>query len=230
VPAEDSGDELKAEIMERLNRLESARVPQIDGYEMSPNTMRPFKALIYREAMMWRITELGRDAIQAYNARRFASAMLLTRASIETTAAYWYFRETIEGAIEATDLAEAEGRIEQLAFGARNDSEMPAAINVLNFIDKLDKSAKGARANYDILSEYCHPNHAGVMGLFASISPSPSSALVDFGPGARIEHGVVCLNNLSVALMTFEFVNNRFLTAIPAYIARCERAMGDVPA
>jgi hypothetical protein len=94
-PAAREIEKFATEVADRLARIEVLRVSEIDGIELSPHTKRPFKAAIYKEALTWRMAELGRDALAAFSGGRYASAMLLTRASIETASAFWYFLKTL---------------------------------------------------------------------------------------------------------------------------------------
>jgi hypothetical protein len=95
------------------------------------------------------------------------------------------------------------------------------AVNVLKCLDQLDKTIEGARESYDILSEFAHPNYAGVTGLFARIAPP--SPVVHFGAGAGRDPLPVGLSSLSAALMIFEFVQRKVRAILPAYIERFEQ-------
>jgi hypothetical protein len=223
-PAVADIEKFTAEVVDRLARIERLRVGEIDGIELSPQTKRPFKGFIYKEALTWRMAELGRDAFTAFHDRRYSSAMLLTRAAIETAAAFWYFHKALRSAIDTGNLEDAEVQFRRIVFGVRNDPEMPTAINVLNCVDHLNKTVDGARENYDILSEYSHPNYAAVTGLFAKISPP--SPIVTFGQAVGRDPRSVGLANLSAALMLFEFVHEKIRNAMPEFVARCEQLVG----
>lgn len=216
-------EKFRAEVADRLARIEVLRVKDIDGIELSPNTKRPFKAAIYKEALTWRMAELGRDALAAFGEGRYASAMLLTRATVETASAFWYFLKTLRMAIDTGNLEDAEDQFRRIVFGSRNDPEMPTTVNVLSCVDHLNKTVDGARENYDILSEYSHPNYAAVTGLFAKISPP--SPVVSFGQAVGRDPRPVGMANLSVALMLFEYVHEKVCQAMPAFIVRCEQLM-----
>ena len=42
------------------------------------------------------MAQLSRSAVESFEKRKLASAILLTRASMETSAALWYFRDILE--------------------------------------------------------------------------------------------------------------------------------------
>jgi hypothetical protein len=50
----------------------------------------PFKALVCREALTRRTAELGRSTFESFENSKLASAILLTRVAVETSAALWY--------------------------------------------------------------------------------------------------------------------------------------------
>jgi len=84
----------------RLALFEKNLPRQIDPIALSRSKL-PFKALSYRETLIWRVTELGRAAVENFKQHRVAAATLLTRAVVETTAALWYLRKKMTAALEA---------------------------------------------------------------------------------------------------------------------------------
>ena len=52
------------EIRETLGVLESNLPQQVDGYALSKKSKLPWKVLLYRDALIWRIVELGRSALE----------------------------------------------------------------------------------------------------------------------------------------------------------------------
>jgi len=53
------------EIRENLNLLESRLSKRVDGWALSQLPKLPFKVLVYREALSWRMAELGHAAVEA---------------------------------------------------------------------------------------------------------------------------------------------------------------------
>jgi hypothetical protein len=80
-------ESLFPEIREGLACLEMRLPRQIDAMAISPVSKLPFKAMLYRAALMWRMTELGRGALEHFEDDKLASAIQLTRAAVETSAA-----------------------------------------------------------------------------------------------------------------------------------------------
>jgi hypothetical protein len=87
---EKSTEQLLKEIEENLAVLESRRFHRIYAMAISQTSKLPYKALLYREGLVWRMGELSRVAFDNFETERLVSAILLTRAAVETSAAPWY--------------------------------------------------------------------------------------------------------------------------------------------
>lgn len=209
------------EVRCRIELMEGSLPARADA-AISPHSKLPFKALWYREALIWRMAELSRGALEQYEQNRLASAILLTRAAVETVAALWFLCRILDFAISTGDLAETDGGLMRLLLGSRDDPNLPQAINVLTFVDYVDKQVNGFRHQYNILSEYSHPNWAGVSGLYAS--PDRANLWTDFGQNIRgYERAVEIWSiNLNVALMLFERNYNHIADIMPEFIELCK--------
>jgi len=84
---EESVEDLMAEIRGRVEALEGSLPRRVDPMAVSPTAKLPFKALSYREALIWRMVELSRTAFTSFETDKLAAAILLTRAAVETSAA-----------------------------------------------------------------------------------------------------------------------------------------------
>ena len=89
------------------------------------------------------------------------------------------------------------------------DAPGTRAVNVVTFIDKLDKEIPGARRHYDYLSEICHPNSPGQYLMFSGLDTS--TAVVTLSDAKGFERGV------------FDHVVGGFLQ-----IGLVERALDDI--
>lgn len=216
---------LMKEIRERIELLESNLPARVDAAAVSLSAKLPFKALCYRGALVWRFAELCRSAFESYTDDKLASAILLTRAAVESAAAMWYLNVKIDQTIKAQSLGDIDNQLMRLLCGSRTDPAMPEAINVLNFIDKAEKDVAGFRLQYDMLSECAHPNWAGTTLLYSK--PDMERRQTDLGSGLRLSENVKLSGviNLSVALMLFENVYNRTADSVPAFIELCERSL-----
>src|SRR5207253_7708223 len=93
-------EELMTEIKGRLELLESSLPSRVDAM-ISPDSKLPFKALLYREALICRMAELSRGAFENFERDRLALAILETRAAVETSAALWYLHAKLDATLKA---------------------------------------------------------------------------------------------------------------------------------
>jgi len=101
---------------------------------------------------------LGRTACEHYAGGDYVAAIVLTRALAETAAAA---KELIERQLSSGVEMDLDDQMMRLLMGHKNLADMPQAINVLTFLDRVDKLVPGIRKSYGTLSEYSHPNWHG---------------------------------------------------------------------
>lgn len=222
---QESVESLMDEIRERLKLLESSLPGRVDAAAVSLTAKIPFKALLCREALMWRMAELGRSAFESFENSKLASAIILTRAAVETSAALWYLCAKVDAAVKSGTVGDIDDHLMKLTMGSKTNPAMPNPINVMNFVDCVGKDIVGCRDRYDALSEFAHPNWAGTALLYSK--PDPANFRADFGSNIRAgdstrETGVL---NLSVALMIFERSYNRIADLMPTFITLCENQL-----
>jgi hypothetical protein len=218
----------KAEIGRYLDAFARDLPRQIDAFAIS-RVKLPGNAIWYRETMLWRFTELAQDALERLDHERLASAILLTRAAVETGAALWYLDTKIKAAIKSGDLTDLDEKLKQLAVGYKDPSVdadgLPKAINVLTFVRQVDKEIGGYAGQYAALCEYSHPNHDGAAGLYSH--PHDDTGLIDFGSNVRgsESHEMICALNLSVAVIMFNHSYAAIGHALPQLVEVCEKAV-----
>lgn len=223
----ESVDEYKAEISGYLDAFARELPKQIDAPAISRIKL-PGNAVWCRETMLWRFTELAQDALERLSHKRIASAILLTRAAVETGAALWYLDVKIKRAIETSDVAELDQKLKQLVVGYKDPSALadglPQAINVLTFVGQVDKEIGGYASQYAALCEYSHPNHDGTAGLYSH--PHEDTGLIDLGSNVRgaKSHEMICALNLSVAVMMFSHSYAAIGESLPQLVELCEKA------
>jgi hypothetical protein len=228
---EDSRVSLMDEIRGRLELLESNLPKRIDAMAVSQASKLPFKVLLYREALIWRMVELGRNAFQSFEQDRLVSAIVLTRAAVETSAALWYLCDKVAVAVELDTVGDLDDYLMKLVVGtatvpqnntSTTDEALPRPVKVKAFLKQADKDIEGFSHQYGILSEYAHPNWAGTVLLYAK--PDPENRLTEFGQNIRKGDSTkrigVC--NLSVALAMFERSYNRITDLLAAFTKLCE--------
>ena len=216
---------LLQEIDARLRLLEADRPTRLDM--VSSTSKLPANTLRYREALIWRIEQLGRTAFENFERNKLASAILLTRATIETSAALWCLWIKLRTAVESKALGHINDYLVNLVMGNRTDLDVqPQAVSVLTFVNDAEKGIEGFREQYDRLSEFAHPSWAGTTLLFSKLDDSKT--IVEFGENERASDTTkaVGVSNLSVALAMFETGYNLITDLMPAFVWLCERQPG----
>jgi len=215
---------LLAEAREQLRQLEAALPDGVDGYGLSQRCKLPFKVLWYREAMFWRTVQLGKSALENFDKDKLVSAILLTRATVETCAALWFLSVKLKASIESRAAASIDPDLMRLLMGSKVDQDiLPPPVNVLSFVDRVEKDIPGFRRHYDRLSEFAHPNWAGTAYVFSK--PEPGSGIARFGEQIRGAENVrtIGLSNLTLALMVFRMSYEPIGDLMPDFIRLCEQ-------
>ena len=223
VVMESDAVDLLTEIRENIERLETDPPSRVDSANLSFTARIPFKAEWYRVALRWRFSELCRSSFDELEKETFVSAIVLTRAAVETFASLWYLCAKITGATEPGAVRQVNDYLTRAICGHKNDEAMPEAINVLNCIDKVNDSLEGFREQYDQLCEYAHPNWAGTVGMFSK--PDHENRWADFGSNVRrTGHArLKVLITLSVALKGFILCYEKTAALMPGFTELCER-------
>jgi len=223
------------EIRQKLELMESRLPKRVDAMAVSRISKVPYKVLFYREALIWRMAELGRGALEDFEREKLASAMVVTRAAVETSAALWYLCAKVSGAIESDSLEDID-YLMRMVVGVATDppplpggAAFPRPIRIKSFLKQVEKDIPGFGCQYGMLSEYAHPNWAGTVLLYAK--HDSGKRVTDFGPNIRKGEATsgIGIGNLSVALAMFERSYNRVGELIPAFTALCEKSLNDKP-
>jgi len=232
---EKSAESLMDEIQRDLELLESSLPKRVDGWALSQMSKLPFKVMVYREALAWRMAELGRAAFEEFEKDRLAAAIVLTRAVVETSAALWYLCGKVETSVRSSEVGDIDDYLMQMSMGIAPDPPTdpetgevltpPRPIRVGKFLDRVEKDITGFKRQYGYLSEYAHPNWAGTVYLYSKFDKENATA--DFSKNIREPDGtkVIGTGNLSVALLLFERSYNRVADLIPEFTKLCEERL-----
>jgi hypothetical protein len=114
-------------------------------------------------------------AAVSWNNRCTLSAMLSARALMETFAVMAEFERKVARLLKEENLAGLDALAQNGIFASRDpemikDNPEIQAANVLTYVDRFDKIAKGFRGHYDMLSERCHPNSLGHNFMFSRLN------------------------------------------------------------
>jgi hypothetical protein len=221
------------EIRSRLETLESNLPASVDAMAVSRASKVPFKVLLYREAATWRTVELARGAFNNFGTDCLVSAIVLTRAAVETSAALWYLCGKVTTAVESNDMGSIDEYLMRMYVGIATDAPqqkavMPRPIRVGKFLESVEKDIPGFNHQFGILCEYAHPNWAGTALMYSK--NDVDNLVTYFGRNMRNADNtkVIGVVNLSVALVMFERSYNRIAEILPAFTKLCESAPGSL--
>lgn len=218
--AEKSGRHLE-EARDYLARFAAALPSHVSAAELGVRETAPYKALVVREALMWRTEEIGRCACDMLERGDVISGILQTRATLENAALIWRLRDVIRDRHNFSAL-EIDNLLSQLLLGSKIYPE-PAAINILTLIDRLDKSVGILRDGYDRLSEYAHPNYSGVAGLYSIIDRENLTTYFGKRPSTQHTLDTLVAPTLRASLFIFENTYNQITDLMPAWISELAR-------
>ena len=202
----DNGTDGDAEILQEARRLAeaiaSSLANQIQIAALTTNSKLPFKALCLREVLHHRVSSLAIAAVYHFTENQAIPAVVLTRALVETVALFYVLHERLTRFLEDKNNSDLDYFLMSSLLGSRNQPELPAATNVLTFVDRVEKTIiPGFRSVYDSLCECAHPNYAGTLGTFSEIDKEQFE--VKLGLSKRIPVWTTGINALSGALEIF---------------------------
>ena len=216
-----SWDNDLGEARELSQRLTSSLPDKVEVAAINTLSKAPFQLLTVREALFWRTEELARNACDALDKEDFAVAALLTRAIAESAAMVWYLLEILEQRSNYSP-GELNDKLMRMFGGSKQWSDAPQAINVLTFVQRMNKTIPGFEAGYASLSEYAHPNYVGVAGLYSKIDRKNHT--VYFGRSFRAElAGSQLAHALVGALLAFELGYNNIADIMPVWIDELQK-------
>ena len=158
-----------------IGRLAARKRQQVDVQGPLLKSKLAWKVATYQQAVLYRVVALAEGTRLAWNAGNFVLAILAARALTETIAVFDEFESTLDKHLGQEDLSAIDGVIMNRTFATRDEKLICGsqneilAINVLTFIDKLERRYKlPIRTHYESLSERCHPNSAGHHQMYST--------------------------------------------------------------
>ena len=208
----------------KVSEFKASLPDRVDPASISHKAKIPFNVITYRESLLHRITELSDSATELYGLPNKAiSAIILTRAAQETFALLFVLHINVAKVVKTKKLDGFHEYLMTNTFGYRtkNDDELPTMPNILGAIDKVDKVLGGHfRRSYESLSEYCHPNCAGVHSSYVKIDRE--NVWADIGTTHTVESIDPIVGTLLASLELFEYYYNEMSPIMNDFIDICE--------
>lgn len=132
----------------------------------------PYRSTVIREALFWRMHDLGEQTLLLADSSHILGARILLRSAIETLGVLIYLNQktnaVLSGAMSFFDLDEIT---KQLLMGSKNGATSLSAVNILTVLEKADRAYPGIAKMHQHLSESAHPNYDGVLFGYTSTDP-----------------------------------------------------------
>jgi len=210
--------------LDKIDSFKSSLPSRVDPAEIGSRSKIPFKALTYREALLHRITELADSSIGFLSSENKAvSGFILTRATYETMAMLFVLHSKIDDVVKSKEVGDFDDYIMNYTFGWRTEGNdgLPKIPNILGAIDKVDKILDGKyRRAYEDISEYCHPNCAGVHSSY--VKYDKTNIWADIGAQFTKLKTDPTVGTLYATLEMFEHYYNDISTLMNDFIEICE--------
>jgi len=98
---------------------------------------------------------------------------------METSSLLFALEGMISRVVADQQVDEFNATLVRMLLGSRNQYTQEEAVNVLTQIDRMSKRYNITRTWYDALSEFAHPNYAGVLVSYGTYNPEIFSLKVD---------------------------------------------------
>lgn len=124
----------------------------------------PFRSMIIREALLWRMHDLGRQVLFLAAQDHILGARILLRSAIETLAVLIYLNQKTRDVLSRTlSFFDFDEVTVQLLMGSKNEATAYSAVNILSVLRQAEKAHPGLTSMHAHLSESAHPNFDGVL-------------------------------------------------------------------
>lgn len=216
-------------------QLNALLVARSESSSFSPVSKLPCIGRDICQSGIRRSLELTGSFIRDFNSEAFIPLFVSSRAIFETAAVVAGVWLKVSEALTKGDkktFEELDSFLRNTLLGSRTillgDPEVHSAPNVLTAIERVDKKlSTTSREMYDALSEFCHPNHSGMLGPF--FKPDFEGRASDYiDKPALHQNGMVTwvLQSLVGGLgLLWSAVDAYESVLLPDFVMRCELAI-----
>jgi hypothetical protein len=215
------------EVEESYMEAQRQRRPQLKAEDVSPVAKIPFKTSVLLQVALRRALELTESTVREINAHALVSSFVTSRALFETACLMFYTWKRVEAVLTSPSspgLEELDDGVMQLLMGGRDkDWGGPVqAKNIQTVIDHVSKVFKEARKRYDALSEFAHPNYAGMLDIYQRLDNRRKRTV--FIHPWKDNQGRLPLLMASVleSLTIINFALEKFKEHLPDFVRLCE--------
>ena len=153
-------------ISAQLASMEKSLPEPVAATKLALKTRIPHTALSLREVLYARMFDISAIAFDQLKSGNSIAGIILTRAALETVALIGVFAIRIREYLHVESEDKLDRFLKSSLLGSKNESTKVEAINILTFIDRVDKDSPGFRKMFDDLCEMAHPNWAGTLASY----------------------------------------------------------------
>ena len=166
-----------------------------------------FRVWMVRELTLWRSHDLMVQSSVLHQQGHVLGARILLRSGFETLGTLTYLnilmQQVLDGKLDFHVFGE---KTAALLLGARNNEDMPPAVNIVTVLEKCDKRYSGLMRHYADLSESAHPNYEGLMAGYSKINHDEHETT--FFNRWSEQHGDRHLDGMMLCMETFQHEYN----------------------
>jgi len=220
-----------------LRRGKAAQIRVSRASEVSLVANVPLKARVLLQIGLRRNMELTASFVESFNAELFVPLFVIGRAVLETGCLLWEFWVRVQRILKEQDkaaLVDFDDRVMSALLGAKStawagDPAKCRAPNVLTIIDRLSKKeSPGLRGFYDGLSEFAHPNYAGMHEAYCRVDAhARETRYVDRPFGEDVGGLKVAMDATATGLEMTVYAVELYETQLLAFTRLCEDAIHD---
>lgn len=192
---------MKQEMEEQVQKCKAAvqaikgKLPAfVDLYFKELPSQTPFRVVCLRDILIHRVTHLAEEGLDLHSRKSVIPFILVVRAAMETAALLYMLDKKVETAIETSKGDELEEFLRKATIGSRNNDTEVTSINTITALDHLSKKYPHIKKFYDDLSEFCHPNFAGVLASYSRLSDDKLKFILGPDPDPPVDFGIVPLS------------------------------------
>ena len=150
----------------QLASMEKSLPEPVSATKLALKTRIPHTALSLREVLYARMYDISAIAFDQLKSGNSIAGIILTRAALETVALMGMFAIRIREYLQDESEDKLDQFLKSSLLGSKDDSTEIEAINILTFINRVDKENPGLRKMFNDLSEMAHPNWAGTLASY----------------------------------------------------------------
>jgi hypothetical protein len=217
-------NDLLKDIEGYINRLRLKLKTDLLVSTISNKAKLPFKAIWLKETLLYRIIDLSECSINLHNTNKIIPSFILIRATFETLALLFSLLNKIRLSIQNNNIGDIDDFLMKSIAGNRLnkffENKPYDSINVLTLIDKLSNGIPAIRENYDILSEFAHPNSFGTINSYSIFYKEELKVELGFNKHNFPENAGI--TSLRANLLTFELFIIELDDLFPSFTKLCE--------